>query len=185
MRTLVLVAVAALAGCTKERSAPDLACDVAWRAMRTPDGAVALCVAPGYAAVGDSARWARGQPHDSTYAWLSVRVVDPAEAANEWGSPPRPPSFREPVDTMMLHVLRAESVSVHREHVDGVTVEVETARVSGGQAGFDREPAIRAVWALSGGRWALAQGFTRQPSELATLRAMLRTVWVKYSPPAT
>jgi hypothetical protein len=106
---------------------------------------------------------------DSGYAFLSVKVLDSAAAADEWGTPPRPRTLRTPRDTTVLHALTAESVTVHREDVDGWHVEVETAIVTGGP-GFSRQPFLRAVWPLPGGRWASA------PRELDTQQAMLRTV---------
>ena len=175
-----------LAACEAASPAQRLACrDAAWRPMLTPDGTVALCVAPGYVPRGDSARWERGGVGDTTYAWLSVRVLDSTEAAEEWGTPPHPTNFRAPYDSTVIHALSAESVVVRRERLDGAAVEVEAARISGGVAGLRRQPAIRAVWPLAGGHWALAQGFSVQPNELATLEAMLRTVRIKYRPPAT
>lgn len=153
--------------------------------MQTPDGAVAICLAPGFTPRGDSTRWARGQVGDSAYAWLSVRVLDSATAAEEWGTPPRPTTFRAPMDSMRTDAVRAESVVVRSARVDGTLIEVETARVSGGVAGLRRQPAIRAAWRVAGGRWVLAQGVSDQVTGLAALQAMLQTVHVTRSAPAT
>jgi hypothetical protein len=175
-RSALLLALLAAVACRGRTvaSAPTCA-DPAWRPAYTPDSSVALCLAPGYAAAGQGRRWARGTVGDSSYAWLTVAVLDSAAAADEWGVPPALPSFRRPTDPGALHATRADSVAVSRESIGGRAVEVETALVSGGQAGLRRHPALRAVWPLPGGRWALAQGFAERPAELQTLGAMLRT----------
>ena len=130
MRLAALLLCLVVAACEAASPAQRLACgEAAWRPMLTSDGAVALCIAPGYAPQGDSARWARGSVGDTAYAWLSVRVLDSAEAALEWGTPPHPASFRAPYDSTVLHAIRPESVVVRRERLDGAAVEVETGRI--------------------------------------------------------
>jgi hypothetical protein len=143
------------------------------------DSSSALCAASGYDLAGDTGRrWARGAPGDTGYAWLSITVLDTADAADEWGQPSAPGSFQRADPPGTLHALRAESVSVHREVIQTAIVEVETARVSGGVTGLNRHPVLRAVWRVGDGRWVLAQGFATEPATLDTLRAMLRTVRV-------
>ena len=178
----LLVCVAPVA-CRGQPPARALACPSgAWRPVATPDSAAAFCLAPGYAPVpgslGVGMRWARGAPGDSGYAFLSVDVLDSAAAALEWGTPPRPKPFGVPRDSTALHALAAESVTVHRERIDRWDVEVETAFISGGQVGFRRQPALRAVWPVAGGRWVLVQGFASTPDELAMHLAMLHTLHV-------
>lgn len=121
-------------------------------------------------------RWARGTLRDSSYAFFTVAVLDSAAAAQEWGSPPRPKPFGGPHDSTVLHALATESLTVHREHVDRWDVDVETALISGGQVGFHRQPALRAVWPVAGGRWVLVQGFASTLGELEIHRAMLHTL---------
>lgn len=182
-----LTGLVALAGigfvvtaCDRPPAAPAVACvDPAWRPAATPDSAVVLCLPPGYKPAGRGTRWARGAPTDSGYAWLTVKVLDAAAAAMEWGSPPAPRNWRTPPQPGALHPVVAESVVVYREQIDGQSTEVETALVTGGFAAMRRQPALRSVWRLPGDRWVLAQGFAEAPGELAILRAMLRTVRVR------
>jgi len=122
----------------------------AWRPVATPDSAAAFCLAPGYAPVpgslGVGIGWARGAPGDSDYAFLSVDVLDSAAAALKWGTPPRPKPFGVP----------------------------RAAFISGGPVGFRRQPALRAVWPVAGGRWVLVQGFASTPDELAMHPILVR-----------
>lgn len=160
-----------------------LACpSSAWRPVATPDNAALFCLAPGYAPVpgslGVGMRWARGTPRDSSYAFLTVAVLDSAAAALEWGTPPSPKPFGDPRDSAVLHALTTESLTVHREHVDRWDVDVETAVISDGAVGFHRQPALRAVWPVAGGRWVLVQGFASTLGELEIQRTMLHTLRV-------
>jgi hypothetical protein len=158
------------------RPIPTASCaTVAWRSAPAADSTVALCAPAGFRAARVRARWVRGRVTDSAYAWLSVALLDSAAAAAEWGTGPLP-SFTRPVDTTRLHALRAESVATSREHIAGQDVSVETARVSGGQAGLPPQPALRAVWPRPGHGYVLAQGFAERPADLDTLRLMLRTI---------
>ena len=170
--------MSALFACTRPPALAAPACpDETWRPAATSDSTIALCLAPGFASTGEGRRWARGKVGDSSYAWLTVVILDSVEAEDEWGSPPVPRSFRAaspPAGT--IHALTAESIAVYRDTVDGQPVEVETALISGGFADLRRQPAIRAAWRLPSGRWVLAQGLADRPAEIDILRAMLRTV---------
>lgn len=178
MRVLMLLALLIpVAAC---RSREPIACNAAERSPAfSRDSTVALCAFPGYRLATSTGRlWARGSPTDSSYAWLTVAVLDSSEAASEWGTPPRPGSLRSSEPPTTIHRLTAESVAVHPETVDGRSVRVETGRVTGGFAGWRRKPMLRAAWPLGDGRWVLAQGQAPDTRTLDTLRIMLRSVRV-------
>ena len=182
-RFLSLLLCVVPAACRVQPHIRALACPSgAWRSVTTPDSAATFCLAPDYAPVagslGAGMRWARGSLGDSSYAFLTVDVLDSSAAALEWGSPPRPKPFRAQRDSTVLHAIAAESVVVHRDHVDRWDVDVETGLISGGEVGFHRQPALRAVWPVASGRWVLVQGFASTPGELEVHRAMLRTLHV-------
>src|SRR5258707_6189186 len=125
--TVWLVAV----GCRHGAPPLNVTCPtVTWRSVRTPDGQVGLCLPPDFHPI-DSARWwARGEPIDSNYASFSLDILDSAQAAVEWGSPVRPRSFRDPVDSTRLHAVFAESVATRTLAVDGRSIQDETAPLS-------------------------------------------------------
>ena len=150
--------------------------DPGWQRVRSPDRALSLCVPPGFALASSGHHWARGTPGKDDYLWLSATVLDSTAAVNEWGSPPMPPSMRAPVDSSLPDFVRADSVDVHQDTVDGHVIAVETALLTGGAVGFYRAPTVRAVWGLPRGRWGLVEGFAARPVQLDTLRAIIRTV---------
>jgi len=150
-----------------------------WRRVESRDSLVSLCVPPGFARTSSGHRWARGTAGQSDYLWLTVSVLDSADAISEWGSPPKPSSMRVPGDSSVPDFVRAESVVVHYDTVDGRLVAVETGLLTGGVVGFYRAPAIRTAWQLPRGRWGLAQGFAERPGQLDTIRAMTQTIHVR------
>ncbi len=179
MRRIYLIGmIAILSGCRSRTSAPiAISCDTtALRVTFTPDSAAALCLPPSYQAREGSRLWARGTVEDAGYAWLSVAVLDSSAAADEWGVPPQPRSFRRRDPPGVLHAITAESVTVHREVVETRPVDVEIALISGGAMGASRQPALRAAWPLEGGRWVLVQGQSANPAMLDSLRGLLRTI---------
>src|SRR5688572_10270710 len=116
-RRLTMLVLTAL-GCGQAPALASPSCpDGDWRPATAPDFSVALCLAPGFAPAGEGRRWARGEVPDADYAWLSIAVLDSAEAVREWGRPPVPRSFRVPDPPGALHTLRAESVVVHDERI--------------------------------------------------------------------
>jgi hypothetical protein len=114
---------------------------------------------------------------DSGFAFFSLDILDSALATFEWGSPVRPRSFRDPVDSTRLEVVIPESVAIRTLSVDGYLVQVETALLTGG-IGLHRLPFLHAVWPLPGSRWVLAQGWAKKARNLDLIRDMLSTVRV-------
>ena len=173
---LLSIVAPVLAACAPPSPAPHVVCRTpGWEPSLSSDSSLALCAAPGYRPAGDAARWTRSAVGDSNYAWVSVTLLDSAEAARTWGTPPQPRTFRYNDPPGTLHGISAESVSVRRGHVAGVDVEFEIARITGGQLGFHGQPAMRAAGPIGDGRWLLAQGFAERPAELETLIGMLQT----------
>jgi hypothetical protein len=174
----LLVATVWLVALTCRHSAPppNATCPaVTWRSIRTPNGKIALCLPPDFRPVDSAQWWARGNPIDPHFAFFSLDILDSAQAAHEWGSPVRPRRLRDPVDSTQLHAVFAESVAIHTLAVDGRSIVVEIARLSGG-IGFHRQPFLRAVWQLPGSRWVLAQGWATKAKDLDLIRGMLSTV---------
>ena len=170
------VVLASVACCGGKREQPLGCAQPSWRRVQAADSALALCVPPGFARSSSGHGWARGTADQINFLWLAASVLDSMDATREWGSPPTPPSMRAPIDSSMPDFVRADSVEIHEDTVDGHVVAVETGLLTGGAVGFHRAPAVRAVWRLPRGRWALLQGFATQPGQLDTLRAMMRTV---------
>lgn len=117
--------------------------------------------------------WKRGKPGDSTYAWISTHVLDSAAAALEWGVPPRPTSLRVNDPSDGTDQVTADSVVSHPMVIDGRKVDVETALLSGGFAGMQRQPHVRAVWPVGDGRWVIVQGQARSPQQVDVLRGFI------------
>ena len=177
----IAAAVAVAAGCDSSRDvARSPACEAPLGVVAVmTDSVAAICLLPGFSKVGDSGgMWARGTVSDSGYAWLHLAVLDSARAAEEWGVPPVPRSFRQPDPPDFIHAVRTESVAVHAERIQGRLVEVETALVSGGVQGARRQPSLRAAWPIDGGRWMLVQSQATVPATLDSMRVMVRTVRV-------
>lgn len=146
-----------------------------WQSISTSRGRVGLCLPPHFRVLDSAGWWARGRATDSDFATLSIDIFDSAKAADEWGSHVRPRSLRDPVDSTELEAVFAESVATRSLTVDGKSIEVETARLSGG-IGFHRQPFLRGVWHLPGSRWALAQGWASRARDLNLIRDILGTL---------
>lgn len=177
MRAFAIAATLVIAAACRSGS-PTLpvACpDSTWRTTHTPNGRVALCLPPRFRTVDSTRRWARSEPVDSDFVSFSFAVLDSTEAVDEWGSPPRSRKLGDAVDTTKLHAVVADSVMITRTMVDGRGIDVETALASGG-IGMHRQPLLLAVWPLSRGRRALAQGFATNARNLDLARQMLATV---------
>jgi hypothetical protein len=147
------------------------------------DSAGGVCLPTDFAEVRPEVKmasnaWRRGEPGDSTYAWISAHVLDSAAAADEWGVPPRPKSLRENEPTDFPDKVTAHGVQSHSMLIDGRTVDVETALLSGGVAGMRRTPHFRAVWPLGDGRWAIVQGQASNPEQVDTLRRLIASFQV-------
>ena len=180
LRALAGVTAAGL-GCTSSSdvaSAPTCKAPLAEMAF-IGDSAAAICLLPRFAKLGDSeSAWARGTVSDAGYAWLSLVVLDSARAADEWGVPPVPRSFRRPDPPDVIHAMHADSVTVHTERIEGRLVEIETGLLSGGVQGARRQPSLRAAWPIDGGRWVLVQAQATAAATVDSMRAMVRTVRV-------
>jgi hypothetical protein len=142
------------------------------------DSAAGLCLPTGFTEVRPEVNigtngWRRGTPQESTYEWISAHVIDSADAEREWGNPPRPGSLRDQKPGTGADAVTADSVQSHPMSIDGRTVDVETALLSGGFAGLHRKPHVRAVWPLGDGRWAIVQGEASSPQQLEELRALI------------
>lgn len=163
-------------------------CRSTWRAAWGADSAVAVCLAPGFAAApgsrdGAHQRWVRplaaGQPQVglANGDWLSVSLDTAAAASEPW--PPRLASG----PTCSVDCATADSVAAHRDKLDGgAEAQVEAGLISGGMPGFRRQPALVAGWVTPGGTRVWVNGMAAHPGTLDTLRAMLRTVRVAGAP---
>jgi hypothetical protein len=147
-------------------------------AALSADSTAGICLPSDFARVRPEAKivsntWKRGRPGDSTYAWIATDVLDSAAAALEWGVPPRPTSLRVNDPSDGTDQVRADSVVSHPMVIDGRTVDVETALLSGGFAGMQRQPHVRAVWPVGDGRWVIVQGEARTPQQVDVLRGFI------------
>lgn len=144
----------------------------------------ALCLPPEFQrfpSEGNTERdaWKRGSPSDSTYAWISIHVLDSLEASREFGSPPRPRMLRDPEPPQVVDGVRADSVVSHSMTIDTRSVDVETALVSGGVSGMRRQPQFRAALPLGHSHWIIITGQAESAAHLDTLRESLASLRIR------
>lgn len=153
---------------------------VQWQRTATRDSAASICLPSDFERSSRSG-WHRGSVDDSAYAFISLVVLDSVEAAQVWGTPPRPPGFRDAYDSTVLHAVRHDSVASHMRSIDRRAVEIQTARATGGNF-FRNQPVLRATWPATEGRWVLAQGWTTRGRDLALLDSLVTTVRIAGAP---
>jgi hypothetical protein len=160
-----------------------LHCPPATTATVTRDSSAGLCLPAEFQRhrpdvdIGRDA-WTRGAPGAGSYAYLSLHVLDSAEAAHEWGVPPRPRPLRESDGPDAVDGVTTDSVVSHRTNIGGRAVDVETGLITGGFNGMHRQPHVRAVWPVGDGRWVIIQGQSKSPQTVDSLRAVISSVQV-------
>jgi hypothetical protein len=139
------------------------------------DSTLAICVPPGFARI-DHDSWARPRVQSAAKDLFSVELLDwPDDSAmmREW------PIHLDPSLGCLADCFSYDSMAIHTDTAAGVTVHTETALLSGGFAGVRREPHLVMSWELAGGRRGIALARTAIPATLDTLRAAVRSLWVK------
>jgi hypothetical protein len=178
MRTLVgaiyVIVWLATSGCGPRRSiAAKPRCPSGWRPAWTADSAVAVCLAPSFRVVTDSAgrtHFERGAPAHPGHAWFRIIADSALNSLLAW--PPRLGGERSCATT---DCYVADSVVGHDDSLRDAVVHVQTGLVTGGLEGRRREPTLSGGGRAIDQRRVLVWGAAENSSTLDTLRQMLRT----------
>jgi hypothetical protein len=157
-------------------TSPD--CAPGWKPEWSIDSSFALCAPPGFTRDNEVRpttvliRRASGTDHSITSDLLTVDILSwPGDSAMyTWPSQLASPSSCE------IHCITSDSGDTHTDTIAGFPAQIVTGLSSGGMAGWQRLPTIRAYWIVSSNRRALAQGWAASGVGLDTLRQVVGTV---------